>query len=322
MSHSSTRPSAHKSRKPSTIRTAAAVPSKPQAKAAAAVSRVERGRVLRKPAKPGKRKRRAALTAAGADKYDLYQRAVQSADTDVRFHRRVFKALRGREPLHFREDFCGTGLLSSEWIQLSKRHTAEGFDIDPEPVAWGLAHNFDPLGEAASRYTVHLKDVRSKSRRAPDVRVAQNFSYYCLRERGELLEYFRAARADIADDGIFVIDLYGGGESGNEMEETVRCPGFHYVWEQASFFPGTGEYVCHIHFRFPDGTQMRRAFTYNWRQWYLTELYDALIDAGFSKVTRFFEGTAKDGVSGNGNFRPGLRGENCPSWVAYLVAQK
>jgi hypothetical protein len=294
------------------------------AKQAPAKARVESGKVLCAPAKKARKaaKRASRFSADGADKYELYQLAVQSADTDVAFHRRVFKSLRGREPLHFREDFCGTGLLSSTWIQQSKQHTAEGFDIDPEPVAWGLAHNFDPLGADARRYTVHLKDVRSKSDRTPDVRVAQNFSYYCMLERKELLEYFTAARQDLAEDGIFVIDLYGGGESSDVMEETVRCKGFVYVWEQASFFPGTGDYVCHIHFRFPDGTELRRAFTYNWRQWYLTELYDLLIDAGFAKVTRYFEGTAKDGVSGNGVFRAGVRGENCPSWVAYLVATK
>lgn len=266
--------------------------------------------------------RRSRLTAKSADKYALYQEAVQSADSDVAFHRRVYRALRGREPLHFREDFCGTGLLSATWIAQSKRHTAEGFDIDPDPVAWGLAHNFDPLGADAARYRVHLKDVRAKSDSPPDVRVAQNFSYYCLTSRRELLEYFRAARADLGKDGVFVLDLYGGSEATDVVEESLRCPGFHYVWEQASFHPGTGEYLCHIHFRFPDGTEMRRAFTYRWRMWYLTELRDALEDAGFSRVINYFEGTDKDGTSGNGIFRPGRRGENCPSWIAYLVALK
>ncbi len=287
-----------------------------------ATARVEGGKILRKPAKKKRGSKKARFTAATADKYELYQLAVQSADTDVAFHRRVFKTLRGREPLHLREDFCGTGLLSSEWIKLSERHTAEGYDIDPEPVAWGLAHNFDPLGDAATRYTANLRDVRSTSARLADVRIAQNFSYYCLTTRAELLEYFRAAHAGLARDGIFIIDLYGGSESNDEMEESTRCKGFHYIWEQAEFFPGTGEYTCYIHFRFPDGTEMRRAFTYKWRQWYLTELRDVLADAGFSNVNNYFEGTAKDGESGDGIFRKGRRGENCAAWIAYLVAEK
>ena len=82
----------------------------------------------RKPARKAapKRKRKTAgrprYSARTADKYDLYQKAVQSADTDVEFLARVFKSTRGRPALHFREDFCGTGLLSSHWIRQSPRH--------------------------------------------------------------------------------------------------------------------------------------------------------------------------------------------------------
>ena len=32
--------------------------------------------------------------------------------------------------------------------------------------------------------------------------------------------------------------------------------------------------------------------------------------------------TDEDGESGNGIFRRGVRGENCESWIAYLVALK
>ena len=297
-------------------------------------ARVEGGRVVRKPSgrkapgsragKPARkaRGRRPRYTAATADKYDLYQKSVQSPETDVPFLSRVYRSFRKKKALHFREDFCGTGLLSSHWIRQSKKHTAEGFDIDPDPVAWGMAQHFEELGEDAQRYTVHLKDVREPSHRKPDVRVAQNFSYCCFTTRAELLAYFRAAREDIADDGIFVIDLHGGPEAIEEMEEERKVGGFTYVWDQDAFWPGTGEYVCHIHFRFPDGTEMKRAFSYRWRMWHLTELRDILMDAGFKKVTAYFEGTDPNGVDGNGVFRKGVRGENCESWIAYLASEK
>jgi hypothetical protein len=286
---------------------------------------VENGRVLSaartaKTRGKGKGAVRHRFTASTADKYDLYQRAVQSPEMDVAFHRRVYETLRGRTPLHFREDFCGTGLLSATWIQKSARHTAEGFDLDPVPVEWGRVHNFEPLGSAASRYTAHLEDVRTKGRRPADVRVAQNFSYCVFKTRAELLGYFRAARAGLARDGVFIIDLHGGSEATEVLEESQRCGGFTYVWDQASFWPGTGETVNYIHFRFPDGTQLHRAFRYHWRMWYLTELRDLLFEAGFGRVERYFEGTDADGVSGNGRFRRGVRGEDCASWIAYLVA--
>ena len=262
---------------------------------------------------------RSRYTAATADKYDLYQKAVQSPKTDVDWLARVFRATRGRQALSFREDFCGTGLLSSQWIQRGRDCTAEGFDIDPEPVAWGMAHNFEPLGEVAQRYTVHLKDVRSPGHKQVDLRVAQNFSYCVFKTRRELMSYFRAARESLAPDGLFVIDLHGGSEATEELIETRRCGGFTYEWDQVSFFPGTAEYRCFIHFSFPDGTAMKRAFTYDWRMWYLTELKDALLEAGFASVDSYFEGTDKKGTGGDGVFRKGLRGENCLSWIAYLV---
>jgi hypothetical protein len=167
---------------------------------------------------------------------------------------------------------------------------------------------------------VHLKDVREPSHRRPDLRVAQNFSYCVFKERAEMLAYLRAAHQDLAPRGVYVMDLHGGPEATEETEEVRRVGGFQYVWEQA--WPGTGEYVCHIHFRFPDGTRMQRAFTYRWRMWYLTELKDLLREAGFREVHAYFEGTAENGTEGNGIFRKGVRGENCASWIAYLAAAK
>lgn len=275
------------------------------------------------------RRRRHRYTAATADKYDLYQKAVQSPDLDVPFFARLFRRERGRRALHLREDFCGTALLSATWIASAPDRTAEGFDLDPEPVAWGIEHNF--AGEArlgsrtrvvraTPRFAAHLKDVRAPGDRAPDLRIAFNFSYWVFLARRDLLEYFRAAHASLARDGVFAIDLYGGPDATEEMEETRRCGGFTYVWDQAKYWPGTGEYLSRIHFRFPDGTSLQ-PFTYRWRFWFLTELVDALAEAGFRRVDRYFEGTDDKG-EGDGNFRKGLRGENCAAWLAYLVAFK
>src|SRR3989338_4388752 len=74
------------------------------------------------------------------DKYELYRKAVQSAETDVVFLRDTFKELKGKAPRVFREDFCGTFALSTEWIKLNPRHEAIGVDLDPEPMAYGRAH--------------------------------------------------------------------------------------------------------------------------------------------------------------------------------------
>ncbi len=271
--------------------------------------------------RPQARKR--ALSAKNADKYDLYQRAVQSPDADIRFLARVYRQARGRPARHFREDFCGTALLSATWAKRGTAYTAEAFDIDPVPLAWGRRHNLDPLGRAATRALLHQRDVRVPSRKRPDIRCAQNFSYCVFKQRPELVRYFRAAYRDLARDGIFAIDLYGGPESMEVTEERNRIGGgFTYIWEQREYRPVTGETQCYIHFRFRDGSEMRRAFSYDWRLWTLPELQDALLEAGFRTVECYWEGTDKDGRRGNGVFRRTRRGENCLAFIAYLVAYK
>ena len=272
--------------------------------------------------KASKRKNK-KLTASDADKYELYQWSVQSPKGDIEFLSDVYKKMNHRDAVHFREDFCGTGLLSATWIAQGDRFTAEGFDIDPEPVDWGKARHFAELGDAAERMTFHLADVRQPSTNSPDVRCAQNFSYWVFKTRREMLEYFSGVREDLAPDGIFVIDLYGGPEIFEHMKEEAEIhQGFTYVWHQSKYWPVTSEAILHIHFKFPDGSKMKRAFTYDWRIWGLTELQDLMRDAGFSSVDCYWEGTAKDGISGNGEFTLETRGERCLSYVAYLVAQK
>lgn len=300
-------------------------------------SRASRSKSARSRAAKSRPRRvvRHRYTAATADKYELYQRAVQSPEGDVPFLERMFERERGRKALRLREDFCGTAYLSAHWIARSPLHSAEGYDIDPEPVAWGLEHNFAktpskratkstrarPKGfepPPAERFEFHLKDVRAPSPGPVDLRVAFNFSYWVFKTRHELLQYFEAARASLAPDGIYCLDLYGGWEATQEMIETRRCGGFTYVWDQRQFHPGTGEYRTQIRFRFPDKTELK-AFEYVWRYWTLGELRDALFEAGFRDVATYFEGTTDKG-EGNGVFRRGLRGENCEAWLCYLVA--
>jgi cyclopropane fatty-acyl-phospholipid synthase-like methyltransferase len=165
-------------------------------------------------------------------------------------------------------------------------------------------------------------DVREVRGFDPDVVAAVNFSYFVFKQRRELLDYFRAVRASLAPNGVFVLDLYGGPEAQIRQEESTRYNGFTYVWDQDHFNPVTGEARCHIHFRFPDGTRMMRAFTYDWRLWSLPELRDALEDAGFRRTVAYWEGTERATGEGNGVYRVSEKGDTSESWVAYLAATR
>ena len=66
---------------------------------------------------------------------------------------------------------------------------------------------------------------------------------------------------------------------------------------------------------------MEKAFTYEWRLWTLPEIRELLEEAGFGRVTVYWEGTDEDG-EGNGEFEPTTRGDADAGWIAYLVAEK
>jgi SAM-dependent methyltransferase len=266
-------------------------------------------------------------SARTADKYELYQLSVQSPENDIEFLSKLFKKLRGREARHFREDFCGTAALCAHWVQRGPSYSAEGFDLDPEPLAWGKRNNLAQLGEVAERVKLHRADVRARGDRPADLRVAQNFSYCIFKERDTLIDYFRRVRRELAPGGMFAIDLYGGTQATEEMEEPRKIEeGFTYVWDQYRYLPGTGDYTCFIHFRFRDGTKLERAFEYHWRYWTMPELKELLHEAGFATVQSYFEQTSDDDDGGgNGEYKldpTGKSCENCAGWIAYIIALK
>lgn len=267
------------------------------------------------------RTRRAPLTARNADKYALYEEAVYEPEADYRFIQQRFRGARGRAATRLREDFAGTCKLSALWVQKQPQGRAWAVDLDPEPLAWGRERHLAPLGAAAARVTQLRADVLTVATPKVDAVTAFNFSYWTFRERAVMLAYFRRAYRALVDDGLFLLDMLGGPGAQQEVEEPRRCKGFTYVWEQEALNAITQDLDCHIHFRFPDGSALERAFTYHWRLWSVTELRDLLREAGFAQVEVYWEG--EDGKGrGNGVFRRREHAENEEAWIAYLVAWK
>jgi SAM-dependent methyltransferase len=277
------------------------------------------------------RDKRARGAARAADRYDLYQRSVQCVEAEIGFVDHVFRKLRGRRATLLREDFCGTGNTSCEWVRRRRANRAVGLDIDPGPMAWGLKHNLAALTEdQRSRIDLRKSDVLHGDRSGEkfDAVLAMNFSYWCFKTRPTMLEYFGAVRRSLAPDGVFFLDFYGGSDAMKELQERRRVaadrkagsPGFTYIWDQERYDPITGDIRCSIHFRFADGSEIKRAFRYDWRLWTLPELCDILADAGFARSTVYWEGDDGKG-GGNGVFRPARHGEACAAYIAYVVAE-
>ena len=261
-------------------------------------------------------------TAKDSDRHELYELSVQNVESEIDFVDKVWKELRGRTASRLREDFCGTFASSAEWITRRDENTAIGVDLDEEVVQWGRDHTLPKLDDPQQdRIEGILDDVLKVQCAKVETLLAMNFSYYLFKTRESLRAYFQSAYAALDDDGILICDSYGGSESFTEMEEERDLDGFTYVWDQSYYSPISGDVVNHIHFRFPDKTEMREAFTYEWRLWTLPEIKELMLEAGFSKVTVWWEGTDEDG-DGDGEFTADEVGEACEGWIAYLTAEK
>jgi hypothetical protein len=265
---------------------------------------------------------RTRTMAEEADIHDLYERAVQNVEHEVEFLQETFESIRGRKAYRLREDFCGTASASCQWVRQGKQFQAIGVDIDSAVLDWGRRHRVSRLPVAAqARVQLLESDVMTVETAPVDILVAFNFSYFIFNTRDMLLDYFRRAHAALKDDGLFFADLFGGPEAQEECKEKTKHKGFTYIWHQAEFHPVTNYIRCHIHFKFRDGSKIRKAFTYEWRLWSAPEIREVMLEAGFRNATVYWEGEDEEG-EGNGIFTPEEKGEADLAWIAYIVAEK
>ena len=268
------------------------------------------------------RKQPRQTMAEKADIHELYEEAVQNVEDEVEFIRTTFRDLQGREALSFREDFCGTASAACEWAKTSARHHAIGVDIDQAVLDWGRQHRLGRLAEAdRARVRLVCADVQTVDVEPVDVVGAFNFSYWFFKTREQMRAYYRRVREGLVDDGVFFLDIYGGSEAYEETKEKTKYDNFTYIWHQDVYEPITGRVLAHISFKFPDGSKLKKAFTYDWRLWTIPEIREILLEAGFSKVRVYWEGTDEDG-EGNGEFTEDATGEADAAYIAYIVAQK
>lgn len=269
--------------------------------------------------------RRPILTAATADKHRLYQTAVQYPPAEIDFVTHWFRKLKGRPARRLCEDFCGTGMTACEFVTRHKDNVAEGLDLHAPTLAWGRKQNVARLTpdqqrrvELVQRNVLHPRGAD----KAFDIVLAMNFSYWIFKTRESLRTYFAAVRAALATDGVFFLDTWGGFECMKEMKDRRRCVGgFTYIWDQARYDPLSGDMTCHIHFEFKKGKPMNRAFTYHWRLWTVPELKELLAEAGFKRVTIYWE-TENEHGNGTGTFLPRERGLADASFVSYISAER
>lgn len=270
-----------------------------------------------------KHKEETFYTAATADKHVLYQESVQGVELEIDYVRDIFFESRKRKLLSIREDFCGTALSACEWVSRDPGHTAVAVDIDASVLDWGREYNIAAL-TASQQKQISLKqaDVLAVKHDPVDVCLAFNFSYWIFNERRVLKSYFQKVYESLKQDGVFFLDTFGGYDAYKTQQERRDEDGFVYIWDQASFNPITNQMQCYIHFEFPDGSKMDKAFSYNWRLWSCAEVRDILAEVGFKNTRVFAQDFEEDGDEPLDTYSETEEMEDYATWIGYIIAEK
>ena len=257
-------------------------------------------------------------------KYHLYENSVQSPEAHIELLAQICSEVGRPASRRLREDFCGTGMLSCQWVSTHPENTSVGLDLDPEPLEYGRRMHVSRLRRnERSRVSLLRQDVMTPRPGKFDLVVAGNFSFFIFKRRSELLKYFGKVRSSLASGGVIVLEMAGGPGMTSPLRETRRItiPGAGkvvYTWHQRSFDPITHEAAYSIHFKLPGGRRLNDAFKYDWRLWTIPEVRDALRDAGFSDTAVYWEKEDRQG-RGTGEYERADHGDNSHSWIAQVV---
>ena len=145
-------------------------------------------------------------------------------------------------------------------------------------------------------------------------------SYFIFKKRQEMKNYFSNVFSSLNKKGLFVVDIFGGSQCYDAIEDVHTKKKFTYYWDQVSYDPISNFALFYIHFRV-NGKKVTKVFKYDWRMWSIPEVRDLMEEVGFKKTHVYWEGTTRKG-EGDGKFKRTEKGESCLSWIAYIAAEK
>lgn len=261
------------------------------------------------------------------DKHALYLASVQDPLSDIERISIIYEELFSKKALKLREDFSAAFALSCCWVQSDKQRSAIAIDIDQPTIEYGRSNylvNMCP--DEQLRMDVRVANAIAQTDPV-DIIATFNFSYCLIHERSELLSYFKKCYASLNQEGMLIIDNFGGSDSENlEIQETYvdnndSLPPFIFQFERKSFNPINRRAQYAIHFLYPDGPQLIDAFNYDFRMWSIPEIRDLMKEAGFSKSKVYWEAPEDAPITKN-DYYASEEEENTSSWNTYVVAIK
>jgi SAM-dependent methyltransferase len=256
------------------------------------------------------------------EKHSLYQKSVQNPKREVEFYRKVYRLIFKSLPVYFREDFCGTALLSCEWVKNNVCNQALGIDIDKDTLEWGHENNINNLSSGSDRIKLINQNVLQPfdPKQKFDIICSMNYSHFLLNKRSELVKYFSNVRRNI-NRGLFIIDFYGGLHTYSEHRHNNQSDFYEFHNEQMNILDNVSN--SHLRYKTKEG-KLETLFTYNFRVYSIIELREALEDSGFDNFKIYIKDVSDDEentfseyqeVDINGIYKPELDRYN-----GYLIA--
>lgn len=252
------------------------------------------------------------------DRFECYERCVQSPRHVAGFLRALYLAHNTAEPITLAEDFSGTCALSREWCAHTPTSAAICVDLDADALAWARARatnnaitdqitfvHADCLADRFNADCFNEADAAAPLRDRPcDVCFVGNFSIGYAHDRATLLRYLARTRERLlrtrhgSSSGIFVCDTYGGATAFALGGVERTHPGPHastirYAWAHEHADPATAMVTNSISLRVErDGdviAEYPRAFEYRWRLWSIAELREAMLEVGFHRTNVYLD---------------------------------
>jgi hypothetical protein len=257
------------------------------------------------------------------NKYAFYERAVQTPQPHVEQFVNIYREINGKYARKLREDFCGTFLISCEWVKRNRANQAMSLDLDPEPLAYGKKTHLTRLKpDQKKRLSVLRQNVLSATTPTSDLIVACNFSFFIFKKRDLLRQYFRACRRSLTKNGLLILEMAGGPGMIEPIKEKTPIYGrekklFTYIWHQKSYDPISHDARYSIHFQLPSGETKKDVFSYDWRLWTIAEVREILIEAGFKDTVVYWESSHRG--RGTGEYAQTQEADNAYAWIAYVV---
>ena len=273
------------------------------------------------------------------NKLFLYRYAVQHPEAEVNFLERAYMHyFDDTRPTLLREDFAGTCAISGAWVELDEDNRALAVEIDEDTAIWADHTLFDTINTRAEDVIILVDDVMNVIEPNVDIVASMNFSTLIYHNHHDLLSYLQHVRKCLEDNGIFVMDVFGGQDATTigKQERDLSLPHginlanngdskeskLKYIWEQRAYDQYSHKIDCRIHFKLSNGTCIKNAFVYDWKLWSLKEIQATMIEAGFELAEVWLDDFDEETGLSNGFYSPAKEYPTRKDWVAYIVAVK